>query len=200
MGILLSADCLDGEWEGVAVRSPHRIEPVGFQRFYRVIPAVRPVEVYVPAAYDPDTPAPLIVSLHGYRIEPAFQESLIPLKPLADERGFVYCVPRGVVNDWGATHWNGADCCGMTDPTRDDVGFLSALVTATSGRLNIDPKRVYFVGHSNGGHMVYRIACERADLVAAVVSLAGATYYDASLCSPSEPVSVLEIHGTEDEV
>jgi polyhydroxybutyrate depolymerase len=46
--------------------------------------------------------------------------------------------------------------------------------------------------------MSYRIACDHADTIAAIVSMAGATFADISKCSPSEPVSVLQIHGTAD--
>ena len=46
--------------------------------------------------------------------------------------------------------------------------------------------------------MALRMACERADLFAAVVSHAGAAFENPASCTPSEPVSVLHIHGTED--
>jgi polyhydroxybutyrate depolymerase len=42
------------------------------------------------------------------------------------------------------------------------------------------------------------MACERAGRIAAIVSLAGATFADAARCAPSEPVAVLEVHGTAD--
>ncbi len=197
--ILLSAPKLDGPWVGIAKQSRYRFKFTESQRFYRAVPAVRPVEVYVPPSYEAGTPAPLIISLHGYRLEPEFQESLIPMKSLADERGFIYCLPRGEVNQTGATQWNGADCCGIYGSTRDDVAFLAGLVNVVSEQLSVDPQRVYLVGHSNGAFMAYRAACERADLFAAIVSLAGATYYEPSDCAPTEPVSVLEIHGTADE-
>jgi polyhydroxybutyrate depolymerase len=48
--------------------------------------------------------------------------------------------------------------------------------------------------------MAYRYACDRADRVAAIVSQAGAMWMDASRCQPSEPVAVLQIHGTEDQL
>ena len=64
---------------------------------------------------------------------------------------------------------------------------------------NVDPDRVYLAGYSNGGFMSYRMACEHADQIAAIVSLGGATFLDAAECTPSEPVSILEIHGTKDE-
>jgi polyhydroxybutyrate depolymerase len=56
------------------------------------------------------------------------------------------------------------------------------------------------MGYSNGGFMSYRMACDVADRVAAIASLAGATWADTSRCRPSEPVSVLQIHGTADSV
>ena len=48
--------------------------------------------------------------------------------------------------------------------------------------------------------MSYRMACEHADQVAAIVSLAGAMFDDVSQCDPKGPVSVLQIHGTADSV
>ena len=43
-----------------------------------------------------------------------------------------------------------------------------------------------------------RLGCDRADLVAAMGSLAGATWLNPSKCAPAEPVAALQIHGTED--
>ena len=46
--------------------------------------------------------------------------------------------------------------------------------------------------------MSYRMACERADLIAGVMSLAGNAATTPSNCTPSQPVSVLHLHGTAD--
>ena len=62
----------------------------------------------------------------------------------------------------------------------------------------VDRRRVYVVGFSNGGFMSYRLACDHADRIAAIVSISGATYADPDRCAPSEPVAVLEVHGTDD--
>jgi polyhydroxybutyrate depolymerase len=43
------------------------------------------------------------------------------------------------------------------------------------------------------------MACEASDVVTAIVSLAGATFATKDECTPTEPVSVLQIHGTADE-
>jgi polyhydroxybutyrate depolymerase len=55
------------------------------------------------------------------------------------------------------------------------------------------------VGHSNGGFMAHRMACDRAARVAAIVSLAGAQWSDPSRCAPTEAVSVLQVHGLDDD-
>ena len=44
------------------------------------------------------------------------------------------------------------------------------------------------------------MACDHADLVASIAPLAGVTYQVASACTPSEPVHVLHVHGTFDNV
>jgi polyhydroxybutyrate depolymerase len=51
-------------------------------------------------------------------------------------------------------------------------------------------------GHSSGAMMAQRLACERADRFAAAASVAGSL--TSARCSPSAPVSLLEIHGTSD--
>jgi len=62
----------------------------------------------------------------------------------------------------------------------------------------VDAGRVYLIGHSNGGFMSYRMACDAGDQITAIVSLAGADYVDESACTPSVGVSVLQIQGTAD--
>src|SRR5882672_6545671 len=56
------------------------------------------------------------------------------------------------------------------------------------------------VGHSNGAFMCYGVACEYADLIAGIASLGGATFMNTNLCQPSQPVNILHIHGTADEI
>ena len=80
------------------------------------------------------------------------------------------------------------------------MAYLTDVIADIQAELAIDPKRIALVGHSNGGFMSYRLACDQAGLVAAIVSLAGASFADPAECAPSEPVSVAQIHGTADDV
>ena len=158
-----------------------------------------PVLVRVPSSYDPDTPTPLVMLLHGYSATGRTQEAYMQFAPIADEFGYIYLHPDGLEDPLGNQYWNGTDaCCDFFDGTTDDSGYLRALIEEIRRQLNVDDRRVYIVGHSNGGFMSYRMACDHSDIVAAVTSLAGATFLDPRDCSPTEPVHVLQIHGTAD--
>ncbi|MFO0762252.1 MAG: prolyl oligopeptidase family serine peptidase [Byssovorax sp.] len=165
-----------------------------------VIGGDRPVTMHVSPKYDPSKPAPLLILLHGYGATGTIQEDLyFHLKKVTDERGYVYAVADGTKDATGKQFWNATDACCGFGSTVDDSGYLSSVIDQIKAQYTIDPKRVYFVGHSNGGFMSYRMACDHADQIAAIVSLAGATFSDDSKCKPTEPVAVAEIHGDMDE-
>jgi polyhydroxybutyrate depolymerase len=158
-----------------------------------------PVLVRVPADYDPATPAPLVLLLHGYSGNGAYQETYMQFAPLVDEFGFFYLHPDGTTDANGNQFWNATNaCCDFYNTNVDDSGYLRALIDEMKSLYNIDDRRVYLIGHSNGGFMSYRMACEHAGTIAAIASLAGATFDDLADCTPSEPVHILQIHGTAD--
>src|SRR5262249_39705791 len=67
-------------------------------------------------------------------------------------------------------------------------------------RWKVDRRRIFTIGVSNGGFMGHRMACDHADLVAGIVSIAGAIDIDPARCKPSEGGHILDIHGTKDSV
>lgn len=160
----------------------------------------RPVKLFVPGSYQRGQAAPLVVLLHGYSADGKFEDEYLGFTEAANARGVLYAFPDGVIDAGGKRFWSATDaCCNFDDQPVDDVAYLGGLVDEIAQSYDVDPRRVYFVGHSNGGFMSYRMACERADLVAAVVSLAGVLPSDLSRCQPSQPVSVMHVHGTLDE-
>jgi polyhydroxybutyrate depolymerase len=54
----------------------------------------------------------------------------------------------------------------------DDVGFMRAIVAQLVTQQHADPKKVYALGYSNGGHMALRLALETPDLVSGIVAVA----------------------------
>lgn len=154
--------------------------------------------LHVPASYDESRPAALVLNFHGGGGDAVNQRRVSGFNALADEAGFIVVYPNGTgrLGDKALT-WNGGTCCGyaMTNHI-DDVAFVRALVADLRTKYNIDPKRIYATGLSNGGIMSYRLACEAADLFAAIAPVAGTQNLDP--CQPSEAVSVIHFHGTDD--
>ena len=159
------------------------------------------VPLYLPSNPDADAALPLVVSLHGYTGNGNSHENYFNLRSQIDERQFMLCVPNGLQNGAGDRFWNATDyCCDFGGDRPDDSGYLRGLIETIIADHPVDISSIHVVGHSNGGFMSYRMACDHADLVASVASLAGATFADIDDCTPSEPVHVLQIHGTNDTV
>jgi polyhydroxybutyrate depolymerase len=159
----------------------------------------RPYKYKVPSGYDATQPTPLLILLHGLGASGELQSLYMGLAPLADSRNFLYAYPDGTQNLLGQRFWNATDfCCNFFGSTVDDVGYLTAVIDDMASRYNVDPKRIFLVGHSNGGYMSHRMACDRSSRIAGIVSLAGAQWTDATKCRPTDSVSVLEVHGTAD--
>ena len=166
-----------------------------------VVGGDRPVVVHVPAIYSCDTPAPLVISLHGYTGSGQTQEAYLRVAVESERRGFLYLSPDGTTDAYNNRFWNATDaCCNLVGSTVDDSAYLSGLITEMTNTYNVDPRRVFVIGHSNGGFMAYRLACEHGDLIAAIAPIAAGSWSDRTKCPAATPVSVLHIHGTSDAV
>lgn len=127
---------------------------------------------------------------------------------VADREGFIVVAPDGVdapgikKRSWnaggGEDGWGcvGGEAC---DEGSDDVGYVDALLDELNRALYVDSARIYATGISNGGAMSHRLACDRADVFAAIAPVAGENQAQGwPGCEPSRAVPVLDIHGTED--
>lgn len=162
--------------------------------------AERPYRLVVPDENDPSRPAPLLILLHGYGATGQLQSLYFGITRELNTRGILYAIPDGTIDAVGRRFWNATEaCCNFARTPLDDVGYLDAIIDDVSARYAVDPRRIFIMGHSNGGFMAHRMACERSTRIAAIVSLAGATFNLASQCTPTEAVSVLQVHGTADE-
>jgi polyhydroxybutyrate depolymerase len=165
------------------------------------IVAARPYTLHVPARYDASRPTPLLVMFHGYGASGALEEVLMGLTATSDAHSFLYAYANGITDSRGRRFWNATDaCCDHDGLPVDDVQYFDAIVADIESRYNVDRRRIFAMGHSNGGFMSHRLACDRASTVAAIVSLAGAQWDDPSKCAPSSAVSVAEVHGNDDRI
>ena len=107
-------------------------------------------------------PVPLVLDWHGLGSSGAGQEAISGYKALSDQEGFIIAWPDGIDQAW-----NIGPCC-TTSRSVDDLGFARAIVDDVKKRVCIDPKRVYADGYSMGGGMSHYLACNAADIFAAV--------------------------------
>jgi polyhydroxybutyrate depolymerase len=113
---------------------------------------------------------------------------------LSNQYGFIVVYPNGIDHRWndGRTENNP-----VTDV--DDVGFLTTLIDTITTEFDVDSERVFSTGISNGGQMSYRLACEQTDKITAIAPVVSSLHEQLyCTCSPSEPISVFIIAGTDD--
>jgi len=145
--------------------------------------------LHIPPGYDGTKPLALVFDVHGYSSFASEQLMRSKWDKMADQEGFVLIDPEGVNKSW-----NAGSCCGGNN--QDDVKYFRDVVTKATAELCIDEKRVYVSGHSNGGAMAYRLACEAADIFAAAAPVCG--WMTVTTCNPARPIPVLEIRGLND--
>jgi polyhydroxybutyrate depolymerase len=152
--------------------------------------------LHIPSAYDPSKATPVVLIFHGFGLNAEEMIRITGFNAQADTSGFIAVYPNGTGHK---PSWNGGDCCGEAAARKvDDVGFARALIEDLSKSVNVDRKRIYATGFSNGAMMAYWLACELSDQVAAIAPV-GATQAVQS-CQAGRPVSVLHFHGTNDQL
>jgi poly(3-hydroxybutyrate) depolymerase len=151
--------------------------------------------LHVPPNYTGNTPVPLVIDFHPLLSSGSFQRMNSGYAQLADQEGFIVAFPNGIDNAW-----NIGPCC-TRSRTVDDQAFARALVDRIKSQGCIDPKRVYAAGFSMGGGFSHYLACNAADVFAAVAPSAfDLLTADEEPCNPSRPISVISFRGTNDSV
>ena len=158
--------------------------------------AGRTAVVHLPALTAGST-IPVVLALHGSNSSGTELETITGLDMVADDNGFIAVYPDGALIG-GNRSWNSGGCCSpATDGNVDDVAFINTLIDQLLTLFPIDATRVYVAGHSNGAIMAQLIGCRLSGRVAAIASVSGALD-PATPCRPAQPVSMIEVHGTED--
>jgi len=168
------------------------------------IGGARPAAVFYPADYAAEVSLPLVVMLHGFSATALLQDVIFGLKDRVDEGGFVLITPEGTADPEGDQFWNAThECCDFFNLEPDDVAYISGLIAEARAHFAVDPARIALVGHSNGGYMANRYACDQRhgthQVVTRIVNLAGLSHVNAQDCGAVLPVDVLHVHGTADE-
>lgn len=185
-GLLLAASPVTAEAgaaESCSLNPTNGLEPRSI--------GVRTYQLYVPQSVqtlEPGTPVPLLVSLHGLGGSGSRHAGNTQWALSAEARRFIVVFPDGV-RSWQL---------GEGSP---DVAFVRAVVDDVSNSYCIDGGRVNAVGHSNGGQLVQRLACDASDLFAAFAVYAGArpsSLTRGGPCGLERPVDVAFFWGEDD--
>ena len=153
--------------------------------------------IYIPQSYSPSISSPILFAFHGgngYAID--FMNYEADLRSISDTEGFILVYPQALEdpNDGNSTNWL------HKEPTNHkDIFFIETLIDTISSEYNIDLNRIYACGYSLGGMFSYELACQLNHKIAAIASVAGATFYGAfANCNITHPTAVLTINGTLD--
>jgi len=144
--------------------------------------------LYVPRSYDPSRPAPLVISLHGAGGWPKQQMEVSRWNRLADRDGFIVVYPSAFEGG-GPRVWS---------ESGRDVRFMSDLIDRLESSYNIDRRRIFANGFSNGGGMSFALSCTLSDRIAAVGLVGAAQAVPFSWCKDRTPVPMIDFHGTAD--
>lgn len=152
------------------------------------------------------TPGPAVLFLHGTGGTAEWAADEAELPAFAAARGFTLVVPEALTPHpdrppaflSNPPRWND----GSAAPTpelqtdTDDSGCLAEVIADVVRRGAADPDRITVTGFSNGAGMAFRFAAEYAELVAAVVPVAG--YWHTPTVRPARPVRTLFMVGDAD--
>ena len=153
---------------------------------------LREYHLYVPTSYTGNEPVPLVIAFHGFTATGVGFRKDTGLGEIAEREGFIAVFPYALDGTWHVR--------GFLLGVVDDIDFADTLITHVSDQFNIDPRRIYATGMSQGGFVVQQMACELSHRVAAIAPVASATIPErvAELCQPPVPTAYLGFHGTQD--
>jgi len=144
--------------------------------------------------------APLVVVLHGFTDNAKNIMKFSEMNELAEENKFAVVYPQGTKDLNSNTFWNvGYDF--HSGITTDDVDFIVKLVQYLQAEYSLSVNNTFLTGMSNGGEMCFLLACRYPGVFKAAAPVAGTmllSFFNNS--SPSDPIPLLAVFGTNDKI
>ena len=143
-----------------------------------------PYRIYVPENYDPETPMPLVVALHGYAGDQDYFFRFardVPSK--SEQHGFIFVAPMGY--NYGGWYGLGGPATRGEDATTAEIIRNGHSVTELSEldvlnvleivreEYSIDADNIFLMGHSMGGAGTWYLGQKYADMWAGLAALSG---------------------------
>ena len=144
--------------------------------------------VHVADTWSASTPLPLLLAFHGNGGEGADFQQL--LHQSVQSGAFIGVYPDGIERSWNL---------GREASTADDVVFVESILSALGDVDGIDASKPVAMGFSNGAGMVHKLAMESTGFVA-IAPLSSQLLVSNQPQSDDPPVSVLQLHGVDDDI
>lgn len=141
--------------------------------------------LYVPPLYENSKAVPLVVMLHGMGGTAMNSHKETSWSSKAEAEMFIVAYPEATRPDPKSPPslrnnpqaWNdGSGRFHASERDIDDVGFIRAMLDRITADYNIDSKRIYVAGFSNGASMTFRVGAELTNRIAAISPNAGACW------------------------
>lgn len=201
--ILIFANCSEAETVVPATRpatcasDPLPLTRGDHRRELVVDGRTRSYLVHVSPHYDDKKPSPVVLAFHGALMNGTMMATFTGLDRKADAANFIVVYPNGTGVGETSLFFN-ASLPGSREGPPDDVAFTAKLLDDLANVVNVDSRRVFATGLSNGGMMCHRLAAELSDRIAAIAPVAGTLALPQ--VHPTRPVSVIHFHGTADRI
>jgi len=143
---------------------------------------VRTYRLGIPSSYNPNEPAPVVLSLHGSGGNALVQSLYTDIPMEAAKRGFITVTPDAIGGNW------------QISASGVDDAFLMSLLDYVEASYCVNLKAVYAAGFSLGSWKAAITACTHPSRFAAVALVAVEVH---PICGP---MSVVAFHGTADSV
>lgn len=187
--------------EGKKIKVVTKVEDVNREYF-----------IHLPAIYDSTKPTPMVMMFHGGGHDGELFYNISGWNEVADTANIImvypsslnYCIiedgVQKVISQWNNGHKNGDSFC-PNQILKDDVLFVNTIIQQVTNKFNIDSKRIYTVGFSNGGEFAAtRTAIELSDKIAASISCGGGGSLPRdTVLLPKRKLPVMLMFGNKDE-
>ena len=154
--------------------------------------------IHVPENLTQDSP--IVFVIHGYTGSAEGIMGYSGMNNIADRESFVAVYPQGTIDSNGNAFFNVGYEFNKASKI-NDVSFIRSLVKSLTQEFNLQRKKAFATGMSNGGDMSYLLACTSSDLFRAVAPVAGVLMKQTKAsCELENSIPLFEIHGTADKV